>query len=76
MLGKTLSESALIDGGLVVQCVVDKSSSSTSCLTDSLYQDVEDQEVGAWLKRVLTYHTIQLRVETQVLFGIITMYII
>ena len=36
----------------MVQYVVDKSSSSsTSCLTDSLYQEVTDQEVSAWLER-------------------------
>ena len=50
----------------MVQYVVDKlSSSSTSCLTDSLYQDVEDQEVSAWLEKLLNY--IEERVETQVL---------
>ena len=44
----------------MVPYVVDKSSSSsTSCLTDSLYQEVMDQEVGAWLKRVLTYHPVE-----------------
>ena len=49
----------------MVQYVVDEPSSSTSCLTDSLYQDVEDQEVSAWLEKLLKY--IKERVETQVL---------
>ena len=50
----------------MVQYAVDKSSSSsTSCLTDSLYQEATDKEVGGWLKKILDY--IHVRVETQVL---------